>query len=163
MGCNARRKAMRELTVRRFLERCKSRNEMPSIHYWKRVVREVKRKNNKKLKEQSWFCFVDIDSTPHNENTKAVRQSDEQQYKVDNESEVYLTRREMQCVACVLRGKPYKKIATLLGISPRTIQSYIDAARHKLDCANVKQLISVIKKSDLMKKIPYSIEDIVQL
>jgi len=127
------------------------------------VVRELKRKNNNNLKDRSWYWFVDVESKSQEDTTKKVSKHGDQPYKLDHTSDVYLTRREMQCVACLVRGKTQKKTALLLGISVRTVQSYCDAVRRKLNCVNSQQLITVIQKSDLMKKIPDSMNDIMNL
>ena len=49
-----------------------------------------------------------------------------------------LTPREIQVAELVRLGRTNKEIATALGISPRTVESYRDALRRKLDLKNKK-------------------------
>lgn len=56
----------------------------------------------------------------------------------------YLTKRQAQIVRLMFQGKSNKEIARILNLSPRTIESYID---------NAKQKLNVTRKSELMWKI----------
>lgn len=54
-----------------------------------------------------------------------------------------LTPREKQCLLLYLQGETAKGIGTLLNLSSRTVESYIDHTKIKLNC---------FKKTDLLKK-----------
>ena len=58
----------------------------------------------------------------------------------DNNEFKYLTRREVECIVYLLRGKTAKKIGTILNISPKTVEEYIGLAKKKLNCYSRSQL-----------------------
>jgi DNA-binding CsgD family transcriptional regulator len=57
--------------------------------------------------------------------------------------DVKLSERELQCLIWSARGKTYKDIAEILGVSYSTIKFYLDTARHKLNCINVTHAVAV--------------------
>jgi steroid delta-isomerase-like uncharacterized protein len=64
-----------------------------------------------------------------------------------------LTKRERECLECLLRGKTAKETATILGLSPRTVESYIETIKRKLKCSNKGELFSTaetLKKLELI-------------
>ncbi len=63
----------------------------------------------------------------------------------------YLTLREMDILRCLLYGYSAKKTGVKLGISYRTVESYIDGLKSKLDCAKKGDIISFCIKSGLFK------------
>jgi DNA-binding CsgD family transcriptional regulator len=58
------------------------------------------------------------------------------------ERSILLTDRERQCLRCVLLGKSAKHTAEILPISRRTVEAYLDSARHKLGCKNKSELFN---------------------
>lgn len=52
-----------------------------------------------------------------------------------------LTKRQMDCLIHLIKGKTIKQIAQILQLSPRTIEHYLNAIRAKLDCDSRSQLI----------------------
>lgn len=52
-----------------------------------------------------------------------------------------LTQREQQVVCLVARGKTLKEVAKDLSLSPRTVETYFDSAKHKLGCKTKSELI----------------------
>lgn len=59
-----------------------------------------------------------------------------------HEQQVQLTKREAQCIAHLASGKTAKQIAKILTLSPRTVEFYLDKAKHKLKCHNQAELIA---------------------
>lgn len=53
----------------------------------------------------------------------------------------YLTKREAECLYYLVRAKTAKEIALLLNISPRTVESYIDTLKMKLECNSKIDLV----------------------
>lgn len=49
--------------------------------------------------------------------------------------------REYECVSCLARGKTYKEVAKVLGISPRTVEAHIINAKSKTNIFSTAQLI----------------------
>jgi DNA-binding CsgD family transcriptional regulator len=56
---------------------------------------------------------------------------------------VHLSRREEQCLIWAARGKTHQEIAEILGLSPGSIKTHLDTARHKLHCINLTHAVGV--------------------
>jgi len=65
-----------------------------------------------------------------------------------------LTPRQEACVFLLIRGKTLKEIAYILGISVRTVESYIELIKHKLDCNNKGQVIEKALDAGFLHYIP---------
>jgi len=57
---------------------------------------------------------------------------------------IYFTRREVDCLMCLLDSHTIVSAATILELSPRTVEFYVK---------NMRMKIGVKTKSDLLKKI----------
>ena len=64
--------------------------------------------------------------------------------------ETKLSERELQCLIWSARGKTYKDIAEILGVSFSTVKFYLDTARHKLNCINVTHAVAVAIASGII-------------
>lgn len=53
-----------------------------------------------------------------------------------------LSKREKECVSFLSKGYTDKQIAKQLGISPRTVETHLSAAKHKLSIATRAELIT---------------------
>ena len=63
-------------------------------------------------------------------------------YTLNNHQNKYeLTNREYECVFLLIRGKSAKEIGVLLSISPRTVESYIENIKNKMDCKNKAEIL----------------------
>ena len=65
-----------------------------------------------------------------------------------------LPERQSECLFYLLRGKTAKEIAKLLNLSPRTVESYIEQIKFKLNCRTKSDLIETAIKNDYMNIIP---------
>jgi DNA-binding CsgD family transcriptional regulator len=54
---------------------------------------------------------------------------------------VYFTRRELDCVKELIRGKTIKMIARTLDVSPRTIEHHLENIRSKACCNTKSELV----------------------
>lgn len=63
------------------------------------------------------------------------------QLEFEHSEEIKLTARESECLFYLLRGKTAKKIATILGISHRTVETYVDYLKIKFQALNKSELI----------------------
>ena len=54
---------------------------------------------------------------------------------------IRLSKRQSQCLYYVLRGKSAAAIAKILGLSPKTVEYYIDEIKNKMRCQNKSELI----------------------
>lgn len=61
---------------------------------------------------------------------------------------VSVSRREVDTIACLLSGKGVKSIALFLGVSPRTIETYVRAITFKFGCNSREGIIKFVEKSD---------------
>ncbi len=61
-----------------------------------------------------------------------------------NKNQIYLSRRENECLILVVQGKTAREIAILLDLSKRTVEHYIE---------NIKIKYNVGKKSELIEKV----------
>lgn len=64
---------------------------------------------------------------------------------------VYLTRREAQCVLLLMQNLSRYDIALRLGLSRRTIDTYIETAKKKLSSHSQNELLNKLKKTDFIK------------
>lgn len=65
----------------------------------------------------------------------------------DDFAEVYkLTEREREVADLFLQGRSLKKVASLLVISPNTVQSHIKSVYRKLDIHSKDELIDLVEK-----------------
>ncbi len=65
-----------------------------------------------------------------------------------------LTSRESECLFLLIRGKTAKEIGIFLQISPRTVESYIEKIKIKLDVSSRSQIISKAIELGLLDIIP---------
>jgi DNA-binding CsgD family transcriptional regulator len=56
---------------------------------------------------------------------------------------VQLSSREEQCLLWAARGRTFQEIAGILGLALGTVKTHLDAARHKLQCANLPHAAAV--------------------
>jgi LuxR family transcriptional regulator, activator of conjugal transfer of Ti plasmids len=64
-----------------------------------------------------------------------------------------LTRRELECLAWVSRGKTDQEIGSIVGVAPRTVRFHIDNAKTKLNVGSRVQAIAKLlrERPDLVK------------
>ena len=65
-----------------------------------------------------------------------------------------LTHRQQECLALLIRGKTYKEIAYMLGISNRVVEDHIHAIKYKLGCYSKSQLIEKAIDSGFLFHVP---------
>lgn len=56
--------------------------------------------------------------------------------------ETKLSRRQMDCLYYLVKGNTMKQIALILNLSPKTVEHYLDAVKHKLNCRNRAELVT---------------------
>jgi LuxR family transcriptional activator of conjugal transfer of Ti plasmids len=61
-----------------------------------------------------------------------------------------LTQRERQCLAWAARGKTSAEIASIIGITPRTVHFHVANARRKLDASSLSQTVATAIKRGLL-------------
>lgn len=70
-------------------------------------------------------------------------------FGADNYSinEYKLSKRERECLSYLLRGKTVREISMILGLSKRTVETYVENVKHKFRChTRTELLVEAIKK-----------------
>jgi len=65
-----------------------------------------------------------------------------------------LTEKQENCLFLLIRGKSIKEIAKILALSPRTIESHLDAIKYKLNCNSKAEIIEKAIDSGFLYYIP---------
>ena len=74
-------------------------------------------------------------------------------YYLSHDPEIYLTQMEFLCVSHSLKGLSSKQIAMTIGLSYRTVDSYLESVKKKLDVQNkTSMLIKVLNHFPWLKK-----------
>lgn len=61
-----------------------------------------------------------------------------------------LSKRQIECIYYLIKGKTMKQIAKILSLSPRTIEFYISGVRKKLNCNSRAELIEqMLQRADI--------------
>ena len=80
-----------------------------------------------------------------NNHADFVRQMKLKHYSIEvGRGEYQFTKREMDCLYYLRQGHSAKTAARAMGISPRTVEYYLLAIRHKLDCVNKHQILTIL-------------------
>ncbi len=67
----------------------------------------------------------------------------------NNSLKIQLSRRERECLALLLKGNSAKQTGRVLNLSPRTIESYLEAIKRKFDCRTKIEIISKLQTDAL--------------
>ena len=62
---------------------------------------------------------------------------------------IYFTQREMECICLLLEGNTLVQVATVLNLSPRTIEFYVRNMKMKLRCQTKDELLEKVQHTDL--------------
>ncbi|MGZ8351010.1 MAG: LuxR C-terminal-related transcriptional regulator, partial [Allosphingosinicella sp.] len=118
-----------------------------SCHFATRSGRRVPRENSAALQAIAAFGF---------EAARRLAQSQSDPYCLS----ASLTQRQRECLILSARGKSDSVIAQLLGLSPKTVNAYVEAAKRRYGVATRGQLIvralyaSQITFHDVMGSLP---------
>lgn len=63
---------------------------------------------------------------------------------INKQSVVTVSKRQLECLQCLVDGLTVKQTANLLFLSIRTVETYLEIIRHKLNCANRIQLVKML-------------------
>jgi DNA-binding CsgD family transcriptional regulator len=65
-----------------------------------------------------------------------------------------LTKRQLECLLLLIKGKTAKQIAKQLNLSPRTVEDHCEQLKARLDCHSKSELIDKAVKSGLIATSP---------
>jgi DNA-binding CsgD family transcriptional regulator len=114
--------------------------------FWEHILAEVLNKKNKKYKKYAPFkCRTRLKSS------RIIKTY----YLGEKLQNLYLTKREAECMFLLLKGKSINTIAAILKLSPRTIEYYLKNIKIKLNCRTKFDLIELILHSDFYQNIDF--------
>lgn len=71
-------------------------------------------------------------------------------YPINTKSgDIFLSKREYQTLQILSEGKTTKQIALTLGVSPRTVETYINTVKMKLGCHSKIDLVDIFQKTGI--------------
>lgn len=70
-------------------------------------------------------------------------------YLGDAYSHEAISKREIECLIYLSRGKTAKEIGKIINISPRTVEFYLNNLKSKLKCTYTSQVVDIFYRSDL--------------
>jgi len=68
---------------------------------------------------------------------------------LNQENNLYLTKREAECISHMIGGATAKQTAKILGISFRTVESHFHQAKEKLQCSTRDELINCLINANI--------------
>jgi DNA-binding CsgD family transcriptional regulator len=90
---------------------------------------------------EPWTQFVDANRETIAEAGHAIHRIAIREIYGDEEPP-HLTAREREVLVWTARGKDYKAVAQIIGISHHTAKAYLKSARYKLDCTTIAQAVA---------------------
>jgi DNA-binding CsgD family transcriptional regulator len=72
---------------------------------------------------------------------------------LNDENDTYLTNREATCLYLLLLNNTAKKIGKILNISPRTVETYLESVKLKLNVDTKKELIKIAEILGLRQRL----------
>ena len=119
---------------------------------WNDILKEVM---ERKANGQRTDLFGISEYKPSCINTRKNHQPDKKflaTYKLGPKyGNRYFTKREAECMILLLKGKTLDSVATILKISPRTVEYYVKNMKSKIGCRTKFELIDLVYASDFMK------------
>lgn len=129
--------------------------------FWDRVLTEVLNKNNKKRINQRKFTLTNI---THKNLFSTRKMKQNYQPKIiktyllgEKLQNMYLTKREAECMFLLLKGKSINTIAEVLKLSPRTVEFYLKNMKIKLNCHTKFELIELVQHSEFSRNVDFEI------
>ncbi len=131
------------------------------MHYWQSVLNEVLNKDD----DSHTFLFTNQGNlSDHMENysseyalnkiNKIKESRDLRMYYLGDEyPDVYLTKREAECMFWVAQGCTITETALAMQLSGRTVEFYVKKMKLKLNCASKKELIEKILQTNLLQQL----------
>ena len=121
----------------------RSQKKMPLFHYWDRLVKEVREKNDC----NAWFCFINVDLKPPEERKK---ERPTRYYLGNHYPKTYLSQREADCMMLLLRGHTVVGVSKELGLSIKTVACYTNSIKKKMGFKYIRNAVKHITQTDFM-------------
>ena len=110
---------------------------------------EITSYNTQRLVNAKLFdnnCLFDVLQKEFSLSTKMP--GDKNYVLVSNERYIKLSNREAECMQQLMYGRPIKVIARNLSLSPRTVESYLNTVKMKLNTSSLLELVCKIDNKD---------------
>ncbi len=113
--------------------------------------------NEAEFSRQYWNMMLNVTLKERAERVSAKakkcgKKNISKRYKLgDKFQDIYFSKREAECAAYMIRGKRSCDIAEILGLSSKTVESYIVNMREKLRSKNKYELMGKVWESDFPK------------
>ena len=131
------------------------------MQYWNSVLNEVVFRNDSES-----FLFTQQGRLEHIEDEeiflaedfpiviKPKEPRDLRTYYLSGDfADVYLTKREAECIFWIVQEYTIPQTADIMGLSARTVEFYVKNLKLKLCCKNKKELIEKILKTTLLQQL----------
>lgn len=103
---------------------------------------------------------IQIDYNVNTKRSKFIKNTQLSRFPVIKDGiEIFITRREAQCLHYLTIAKSAKEIGNLLGISSRTVETYFQNIREKSGFRNKSEILQFLRQSDCGKFINYCFGD----
>lgn len=120
------------------------------MRYWEKILKEVLDR-----RDGTSTCFLTLPD--YQENSYYRTEKNRAPYKSvsyflgESFPGIYLTSREAQCMQNFLENKTVSEAASLLSLSPRTVEFYLKNMKTKLECKTKSELIQKVRESEFSK------------
>lgn len=128
------------------------------MQFWNHMLAEVQFKSGSPsllLSHENFttagngFFLKNFDALKNTKETRDLRTY----YLGDTFPNVYLTKREAECVFWLVQSRTIAEAAAKMALSARTIEFYIKNLKAKLKCHNKKTLLEKLLKTTLLKQL----------
>ena len=94
--------------------------------------------SGKTLENHQKGSLIDFNSgrEQHNLNDLRVRLSEQ--------AKIVITKRELECLFYLMKGKSARETGTLLNLSQRTVEYYLNCLKEKLHCTRKSEIIEAV-------------------
>lgn len=119
------------------------------MQYWNSVLNDVLQKNEKIALGREMETLISEELPIGIKKSRDLRSY----YLGDNYPDIYLTKREAECMFWVVQDYTIAATAAKMGLSARTVEFYVKNLKLKLSCASKKELIDVILQTTLLQQL----------
>ncbi|HQS84805.1 MAG: hypothetical protein B7Y25_07795 [Alphaproteobacteria bacterium 16-39-46] len=94
----------------------------------------------------NWPCFDE----PSDKIKNFIDQTEVKKHFLAHKgSNVFIAKQEMKCLALFCEGRKIKEVANALNLSPRTVESYFNNLKKKIDVHTISALVEIYKENFL--------------
>jgi DNA-binding CsgD family transcriptional regulator len=115
------------------------------IFYFKDKAHDLIEVNDRKKLIETKFASHTLSHTENESIKKFFEETTIKRYYLSGAyKDIYLSKREFDCAHYLMDGYSSKLIARHLNLSPRTVESYINQVKAKLNCRTKNQIIKIL-------------------